>query len=319
MMLLMRMDTDSHVFSSWEEHIVSSEKGQRVVHFYLKDTLGELILAVVGTEQSSRKILYVVSEDYLDAFGHTSTINSDTKWRTKKRVVEWLAFLISKHHKSPPISDTPRREKRSASMAGHRSNEVSQNINEEDSSTHGPGGSRIVSESGHSGSRKSVPGNRTTQGKPPRYPKLKIKFPDIGPVGIQLAEPQHKPSFEVGDNLESLCHDSGMKGCWLRCKVLQVAQKRLKVQYDDLMDCDSLEKLEEWIPSGKVAASDKLGVRCTGRLTVRPRPLEDSSHHSFEVGAAVDAWWSDGWWEGVVAGFDVCGRDHLHVYFPGKK
>ncbi|KAM3201724.1 hypothetical protein P3L10_034087 [Capsicum annuum] len=33
----------------------------------------------------------------------------------------------------------------------------------------------------------------------------------------------------------------------------------------------------EWIPSYRVANPDKLGTRCTGRLTVRPRPLEDSS------------------------------------------
>lgn len=74
-------------------------------------------------------------------------------------------------------------------MAGPKSNEVSQNITEEDSSTHKPGGSRSVGESGHSGRRKSVSGNRITQGKLPPYPKLKIKYPDIGPVGIQLAEP----------------------------------------------------------------------------------------------------------------------------------
>ena len=98
------MDTDSHVFSSWEERFVSRGKGRRVVHYYLKDTSGELILAVVGTERSSKNMLYVVSKDYLDAFGHTSTVNSDTKWRTKKEVEEWLTFLISKHHRSPPIS-----------------------------------------------------------------------------------------------------------------------------------------------------------------------------------------------------------------------
>jgi len=36
-----------------------------------------------------------------------------------------------------------------------------------------------------------------------------------------------------------------------------------------------------------------------------------------EVGAAVDAWWSDGWWEGVITGFDTSGNDAVHVYFPG--
>ncbi|XP_015165774.1 uncharacterized protein [Solanum tuberosum] len=318
-MLLMRMDTDSHVFSSWEEHVVSQGKCCRVVHYYLKDTSGELILAVVGTEGSSRNMLYVVSEDYLDTFGHTSTINSDTKWRTRKGVVEWLTVLISKHHQSPPISNTPRREtRRSALMAGHISDEVSQNITREDPSTQGPRGSRSVGESDHSGIRKSIPGNQIAQAKPPTYPRLKIKYPNIEPVGIQLVEPQYKLCFEVGDNLEVLCNDSGMKGCWLRCKVLQVSQKRMKVQYDDIQDCDSLEKLEEWVPSYKVAGSDKFGMRCTGRLTVRPLPLEDSSVKSFELGAAVDAWWSNGWWEGVVAGFGVSGSGVLQVYFPGE-
>ncbi|XP_006351004.1 uncharacterized protein [Solanum tuberosum] len=313
------MDTDSHVFSSWEEHVVSQGKGRRVVHYYLKDTSGELILAVVGTEGSSRNMLYVVSEDYLDAFGHTSTINSDTKWRTRKGVVEWLTILISKHHQSPPISNTPRREtRRSALMAGHISDDVSKKITQEDPSMQGPSGSRSVGESCHSGIRKSIPGNQIAQAKPPTYPKLKIKYPNIEPVGIQLVEPQYKRSFDVGDSIEVLCNDSGMKGCWFRCKVLQVSQKRMEVQYIDIQDCESLEKLEEWIPSYKVAVSDKLGMRCTGRLTVRPQPLEDSSDCSFELGAAVDAWWSDGWWEGVVTGFDVSGSDHLQVYFPGE-
>ncbi|KAH0713542.1 hypothetical protein KY289_009501 [Solanum tuberosum] len=310
---------DSHVFSSWEEHVVSQGKGRRVVHYYLKDTSGELILAVVGTEGSSRNMLYVVSEDYLDAFGHTSTINSDTKWRTRKGVVEWLTILISKHHQSPPISNTPRREtRRSALMAGHISDDVSKKITQEDPSMQGPSGSRSVGESDHSGIRKSIPGNQIAQAKSPTYPKLKIKYPNIEPVGIQLVEPRYKRSFDVGDNIEVLCNDSGMKGCWFRCKVLQVSQKRMEVQYNDIQDCESLEKLEEWIPSYKVAVSDKLGMRCTGRLTVRPQPMEDSSDCSFELGAAVDAWWSDGWWEGVVTGFDVSGSDHLQVYFPGE-
>ncbi|CAN4126986.1 unnamed protein product [Withania somnifera] len=161
-------------------------------------------------------------------------------------------------------------------------------------------------------------GKQIATTKLPNYLKLKI-IPSSGPVGIQLVEPQHKLSFEIGDNIEVLCQDSGMRGCWFRCKVLQVSQNRLKVQYDDIKDCDGPEKLEEWIPSNRVASPDKLGMRCTGRLTVRPRPLEDSSDSSIEVGAAVDAWWSDGWWEGVVMEYDVFGSGHLHVYSPGEK
>ncbi|XP_055827592.1 uncharacterized protein LOC129895843 [Solanum dulcamara] len=200
---------------------------------------------------------------------------------------------------------------------GHMLHEV-KDITREDPSTQRLRGSRSVDESGHSGIRKPIPGKQIAKAKPPTCPMLNINFPSIGSVGIQLVEPQCKLSFEVGDYLEVLCQDSGMRGCWFRCKVLQVSQKRMKVQYDDIQDCDGPEKLEEWVPSYRVAASDKLGMRCTGRLTVRPRPLEDSSDIFFEVGAAVDAWWFDGWWEGVVAGFDVCGSGHHQVYFPGE-
>ncbi|PHT30935.1 hypothetical protein CQW23_27272 [Capsicum baccatum] len=119
--------------------------------------------------------------------------------------------------------------------------------------------------------------------KLPNYPKLKVKFPSSGPAGIQLVESQHKLSFEAGDNIEVLCQDSGMRGCWFMCKILRVSEKRLKVQYYDILDCDGPEKLEEWIPSYRVANPDKLGTRCTGRLTVRPRPLEDTTTLYFDL------------------------------------
>lgn len=47
-----------------------------------------------------------------------------------------------------------------------------------------------------------------------------------------------------------------------------------------------------------------------GRLTIRPQPWEDSSDYSFEVGAVVDAWWYDGWWDGLVA---IHGSGHLQL------
>ncbi|KAM3283520.1 hypothetical protein P3S67_027165 [Capsicum chacoense] len=87
-------------------------------------------------------------------------------------------------------------------------------------------------------------GKQIATAKLPNYPKLKVKFPSSGLAGIQLIESQHKQSFEAGDNIEVLCQDSGMRGCWFRCKILRVSEKRLKVQYDDILDCDGPEKLE---------------------------------------------------------------------------
>lgn len=63
---------------------------------------------------------------------------------------------------------------------------------------------------------------------------------------------------------------------------------------------------------------DKLGMRCPGRPTIRPSPpLNEQRDLAFEVGSAVDAWWSDGWWEGVVTGTSSSSDDILQVYFPG--
>ncbi|PHT30931.1 hypothetical protein CQW23_27268 [Capsicum baccatum] len=143
---------------------------------------------------------------------------------------------------------------------GPMSHEI-KDITREDPIKQGPRGSRSVGGSRSSGIRKSIPGNQLAKATPPTCPKLKTKIPSSGPAGIQLVEPQFKLSFEVGDNLE---------------------------------DYDGPDKLKEWVSSYRVADSDKLGMRCTGRLTIRPRPPEDFSDCSFEVGAAVDAWWSDG-------------------------
>ena len=62
---------------------------------------------------------------------------------------------------------------------------------------------------------------------------------------------------------------------------------------------------------------DKLGMRYSGRLTVRPDPPSSQTALVLKVGAAVDAWWSDGWWEGVITGVNSSGDDNLQVYFPG--
>lgn len=63
---------------------------------------------------------------------------------------------------------------------------------------------------------------------------------------------------------------------------------------------------------------DKLGMRHSGRPTIRLVPTnEEQGELAVEIGTAVDAWWSDGWWEGVVCGIDNSGDDSVQVYFPG--
>lgn len=66
-----------------------------------------------------------------------------------------------------------------------------------------------------------------------------------------------------------------------------------------------------------MAKPDKLGMRCSDRPTIRPTPPDNREDLSLGIGAAVDAWWSDGWWEGVVIGVDSSSTDNLQVYLPG--
>lgn len=174
-------------------------------------------------------------------------------------------------------------------------------------------------EKGFSNLQISAPLNMMTKCEP-KQPSLKLKL-SRKTMGITVIgpKPQYQLSFKVDEEIEVLCQDSGIRGCWFRCKILNTSQRRLKVQYDDLLDVDGPEKLEEWVPASREAAPDKLGMRCSGRLTVRPRPPEDTTDHTFEIGAPVDAWWSDGWWEGVVTAVNFSGDGTLQVYSPGEE
>ncbi|XP_023535763.1 uncharacterized protein LOC111797099 [Cucurbita pepo subsp. pepo] len=141
-------------------------------------------------------------------------------------------------------------------------------------------------------------------------------------LGTRLLSHRHvlddnNPTYEVNEKIELLCQDSGIRGCWFRCTVLYASSKQIRVQYDDLQDEDGYGNLEEWVPACKVALPDKLGMRHPGRLITRPVPQE-KTELTLDIGVAVDAWWSDGWWEGVVTGLDVSGNDDVLVYFPGE-
>lgn len=75
--------------------------------------------------------------------------------------------------------------------------------------------------------------------------------------------------------------------------------------------------MQEWVPAIREAAPDSMGLRHAGRRTVRPWPHWDSSAVRFEAGDAVDAWWCDGWWEGIVIGYPTSAQTTLQIYFPG--
>ena len=92
------MCEDDLQFVEWKEHFVSQERGNRVVHYFLKDSSGESILAVVGTERSVRHMFYVVSEDFVRLYGSENSIHSGFKWRSRREVVDWLTSMLSKQN-----------------------------------------------------------------------------------------------------------------------------------------------------------------------------------------------------------------------------
>lgn len=56
--------------------------------------------------------------------------------------------------------------------------------------------------------------------------------------------PWYNSIYKVGDKIELLCQDSGIRGCWFRCTVMQLSRKQIKVQYNDVQDEDGRGNLE---------------------------------------------------------------------------
>ncbi|GMH26220.1 hypothetical protein Nepgr_028063 [Nepenthes gracilis] len=128
------------------------------------------------------------------------------------------------------------------------------------------------------------------------------------------------PHLAVDSTVEVLSQDSGMRGCWFRVVIIKRHKNKLKVRYQDVQDADDEAKnLEEWVLAARIAARDKLGLRIDGRTTIRPSPKSHNARVSWaiDVGAVVDAWWHDAWWEGIVIGKES--DEKLRIYFPGEK
>ncbi|CAI9278614.1 unnamed protein product [Lactuca saligna] len=130
--------------------------------------------------------------------------------------------------------------------------------------------------------------------------------------------------YTIGSEVEVLSQDSGIRGVWFKGVVIKKHNEKLKVKYQDIKDGgDESKNLEEWILSSRVGVDDEFGMRLSGRMTIRPKRLLKKSDVlvDVDVGCVVDAWWNDGWWEGIVVGKELEGKNgnRIHVYFPWEK
>lgn len=98
LVLSVKMTGSGHCFVEWKEQFISQERGNRVVHYFLKDSAGESIIAVVGTERSVRHMFYVVAEEFVQVYGAENSIHAGFKWRSRREVVDWLTSMLSKQH-----------------------------------------------------------------------------------------------------------------------------------------------------------------------------------------------------------------------------
>lgn len=95
-------------------------------------------------------------------------------------------------------------------------------------------------------------GERREQVQEPR--RIKIMLVGSKPSELEFEdedgyEYEEEEEEDEDKNIELLCQDSGFRGCWFRCKILQTSpDNRIKVQYYDVQDSDKSGKLEvPWI------------------------------------------------------------------------
>ncbi|KAJ4955669.1 hypothetical protein NE237_012452 [Protea cynaroides] len=108
--------------------------------------------------------------------------------------------------------------------------------------------------------------------------------------------------FPKGAEVEVCFDDPGFRGGWFTATVLRQPNRdnKIYVEYHTLIAENSKKKLRE-----------KADV-----VNVRPIPPREE-HRTFKMSEEVDAFYDDGWWEGVIT--KVHDNDRFSVYFRGSK
>ena len=97
--------------------------------------------------------------------------------------------------------------------------------------------------------------------------------------------PLQESKFKKGRIVEVSNDEEGYKGAWFVATIVDLIGKdKFLVEYRDLITDDGTQLLKEEVDA----------------RFIRPCPPEVTFVGSFEQFQEVDAWYNDGWWEGVV-------------------
>ncbi|KAL3382092.1 hypothetical protein AABB24_001922 [Solanum stoloniferum] len=126
--------------------------------------------------------------------------------------------------------------------------------------------------------------------------------------------------FSNGAEVEISSDEDGFRGSWYEGIVVRPIQKKQRTnKVDDDDDDESSNKLRVLVEY-KTLMADKKGKRplkeAMTLVQLRPRPPPER-RRKFKVSDEVDAYYNDGWWEGVV--MEVSSDGKYSVFFRGTR
>ncbi|KAL9234904.1 hypothetical protein vseg_009719 [Gypsophila vaccaria] len=96
--------------------------------------------------------------------------------------------------------------------------------------------------------------------------------------------------FEKGERVEVSIEEEGFRGAWFTARIKSKSGNKVSVQYEQLLSSTGREALVETVDL----------------IQIRPiPPIEHLHDRVFKLDDDVDAFYNDGWWEGVVT--------HIHA------
>ncbi|XP_008234600.1 PREDICTED: uncharacterized protein LOC103333529 [Prunus mume] len=115
-------------------------------------------------------------------------------------------------------------------------------------------------------------------------------------------KPWMKEGFVQGTQVEICTDEDGFQGAWFAANIVKVMGKdKFLIRYKSIKTDDGKEFLTEEVDAQHI----------------RPCPPETVVVESFSLNEEVDAFYNDGWWEGVIR--KVLRGPRYRVYFKGTK